>query len=206
MQSFVRYLKTSFVCRWLIYSYLRLLFFTYRLEVIDQTGDSLPLNTSKGMYYLWQEHAIIGLFFLYRQKAYGHFVSDNSTEGRIAGFIAKRLGLRVMYGNGKPSFMRHALEALDENKRMYMVGDGTSGTAYQLQREIPYMCARTGVPLIYLECHASTALSFIRRWDKLKLPLPFSKITVTIHKRRSYAFDHEHEVVETEPCTSSSGS
>lgn len=206
MQRFVRYLKTSFICRWLVYSYLRFLFYTYRLEVIDEGGGSLPLNTSTGLYYLWQEHAIIGLFFLYRQGAHGHFVSDKSIEGRIAGFVARRLGLRVMYGNGKPSFMRHALEALEENKRMYMVGDGTSRTAYQLQREIPYMCARTQVPLVYLECRASSALSFIKRWDRLKLPLPFSKITVTIHKSRAYGFDAEHEVVEIPLCMSSSDS
>jgi len=92
--------------------------------------------------------------------------------------------------------MKWVIEVLDMNKRMFIIGDGTHGPAHELQREIPYMCARSGVPLIYLECRASMALSFAKRWDQLKLPLPFSKITVTIHKPRFYKFDEQHEVAE----------
>jgi lysophospholipid acyltransferase (LPLAT)-like uncharacterized protein len=193
----------------MIYCYLRLLFLTYRLEVVDHNGSALPLNKSTGLYYLWHGHTICGLYFLYRQKAFGHLVSDYSVDGRLAGFSARKLGLRVMYSNQKPSFMRHAIDVLEMNKRMYMVGDGSEGPAFRLQREIPYLCARTNTPLIHLECKASSAVALSKRWDQLKIPLPFSKITVTIHPPRTFAFDEGHEVTEqtdAATCTSSSDS
>lgn len=194
MQRLRTFLSTNVLTRIFIYCYLRLLFFTYRLRIIDH-ADALPINKSEGLYYLWHEHAISALYFLHKQGAFGHLVSDKSVDGTLAGFLASRLGMRVMYSNGKPSFMRKALDVLEMNKRMYMVGDGADNPQ-QLQREIPYMCARTGVPLVFLEIQVSAALSFARRWDKLKLPLPFSKITVTIHKPRPFVFDEQNDAVE----------
>lgn len=196
MSTFFHFLQTNVVTKFFIYAYLRLLFGTYRLEVVDAGGIGSSLNNHPGLYYLWHEHAISGLYFLHTQGVYGHLISDETVDGCLAGFVAHRLGLRVLYSTGKVSFLKRALEVLEMNKRMFIIGDGTHGPAHELQREIPYMCARTGVPLIYLECRVSAALSFAQRWDKLKLPLPFSKITVTIHRPRTYAFDDQHEAVE----------
>ena len=208
MQTFWRYLKTNILSRWLVYLYLRLLFLTYRLKVVNNSGNNLPLNKTEGLYYLWREHMIAGIYFLNSQKVFGHFASDRSSDGLLAGFVAKQIGMRVMYSNGKPSFIRKALDVLEMNKRMYMVGDGTGSEPHQLQREIPYLGARTDVPLILLQVNVSAALSFARRWDKLKLPLPFSTITVTIYPPRRFAFDKEHNVQEVgdASCTSSSDS
>lgn len=196
MSFLIRFLQTNVLTKSIVYWYLRLLFGTYRLRVNDEYGDGLPFNTRHGVYYLWHEHAISGLYFLHEQGAYGHLVSDETVDGCLAGFVAKRLGLHVMYSTGKISFIKRAIEVLDMNKRIFIVGDGTHGPAHELQREIPYMCARTGVPLVYLECRASLSLAFAQRWDRLKLPLPFSTVTVTVHRPRVYVFDDKHEVVE----------
>jgi len=196
MSSVSRFLQTNVVTKWVLYWYLRLLFGTYTLEIVDLRGEDAAISSRPGVFYLWHEHAISGLYFLYQQGMYGHLVSDETVDGCLAGFVARRLGLHVMYSTRKISFMKWVIEVLDMNKRMFIIGDGTHGPAHELQREIPYMCARSGVPLIYLECRASMALSFAKRWDQLKLPLPFSKITVTIHKPRFYKFDEQHEVAE----------
>ncbi|MDQ5940276.1 MAG: hypothetical protein QG632_2 [Candidatus Dependentiae bacterium] len=196
MSSVLRFLQTNVVTKTILYWYLRLLFGTYQLEVIDSAGDGLPINVRQGIFYLWHEHAISGLYFLHRAGVYGHLISDATVDGCLAGFVARKLGLHVMYSTGKISFIKRAIEVIDMNKRMFIVGDGTHGPAHQLQREIPYMCARTNVPLVYLECRVSVALSFAKRWDLLKLPLPFSKINITIHPPRHYTFDEKHEVIE----------
>jgi lysophospholipid acyltransferase (LPLAT)-like uncharacterized protein len=196
MNFITHFLQTNIVTKLLMYWYLRLLFETYKLEVVDAEGSAIGFNSRPGIYYLWHEHAIAGLYFLHRQGAFGHMISDQTIEGRLAGFAARRLGLHVMYSTGKISFAKKVLEVLDMNKRLFVVGDGTNGPAHELQREIPYMCARSEVPLVYIECRASTALALAKRWDKLKVPLPFSTITITLHRPRHYMFDEQHEVVE----------
>jgi len=196
MSAFLRFLQTNVVTRFVVYWYLRLLFSTYTLVVVDQSGDERPIAARPGVYYLWHEHAISGLYFLHCQNMYGYLVSDHTVDGYLAGFAARRLGLHVLYSERKISFMKKILEVLDMNKRMFIIGDGTYGPAHELQREVPYLCARSNVPLVYVECRASVALSFARRWDQLKLPLPFSTITVTLHQPRAYCFDEQHEIVE----------
>jgi len=196
MNSLITFLKTNFITKSIVYWYLRLLFGTYRLEVQDKQGVTVSLNARQGVYYLWHEHAISGLYFLHQQGVYGYLISDRSVDGCLAGFVARRLGLHVMYSAGTISSFKKAIEVLEMNKRIFIIGDGAQGPAHELQREIPYMCARVGVPLIYLECRASAALAFAQRWDHLKLPLPFSTITVVIHEQRQYIFDEQHEVIE----------
>lgn len=189
---------SSRVIQWLLCCYMRVLFCTYRLVVNDTTGAALPLNKSVGLYYIWHEHVVAGLFFLQRQGVYGHLVCDQTPEGQLANYCARLFGLVPLESNGKPSFVRRALEALEMNRRLYLVGDGSKGPAYVLQREIPYLCARSNVPLLFVECTATSALSFWRRWDRLKIPLPFSTITVTIHAPQEYEFDEQNEVRKKE--------
>jgi lysophospholipid acyltransferase (LPLAT)-like uncharacterized protein len=196
MRFIIRFLQTNVITKTFMYWYLRLLFETYRLQVVDETGGEIPFNSRPGLYYLWHEHAIAGLYFLHSQGVFGHLISDETIEGKLAGFAARKLGLHVMYSTGKISFAKKILEVLDMNKRLFVVGDGTYGPAHELQREIPYMCARSGVPLVYIECRASTALALAKRWDKLKVPLPFSTITITLHPPCHYAFNEQHQVVE----------
>ncbi len=196
MIFFIRFLQTNIVTKTFMYWYLRLLFETYRLEVVDAAGGAVLFNSRPGVYYLWHEHAIAGLYFLHKQGVFDHLISDQTIEGKLAGFAARKLGLHVMYSTGKISFAKQIFEVLDMNKRLFVVGDGTHGPAHELQREIPYMCARSEVPLVYIECRASTALAFAKRWDKLKVPLPFSTVTITLHQPRHYVFNEQHEVVE----------
>ena len=152
MSKIIRFLQTNMVTKMVLYWYLRLLFGTYQLEVIDVSGGGLPINARQGIFYLWHEHAISGLYFLHQVGVYGHLVSDATVDGCLAGFVARKLGLHVMYSTGKISFVKRVIEVLDMNKRMFIIGDGTHGPAHELQREIPYMCARSNVPLVYLEC------------------------------------------------------
>jgi len=196
MRGLLRALKTNVVSRFLFYLYIRVLFTTYRLRVVDESGSALPLNRSEGLYYIWHQNLIAGLFFLYKEGVYGHLISDFSVEGVIGGFIARKFGLKVVTKSKATSFMRKVLDVLEMNKRIYMVGDEYK-KAEMLQRHIPYLCARTKVPMRFIECSASSALSLKQRWDRFKIPLPFSTITIKITKPRSFAFDAQHEVVET---------
>lgn len=183
------------IIHWLLYSYLRFLFLTYTLRVVDERGLDLPLDKTEGLYYFWQEHSIAGLYFLYKQQAHGHFVSDGSKDGLRVAFCARRLGLRVLFGSSQVSFSRSALEVLDLNKRMYVIGDGRSDHPRTLARYVPYLSAKTGVPLVHLSCSVSAAFSLVSRWDKLAIPLPFSTVTVTVKRPVYYGFDDQGEVI-----------
>ena len=180
MQKLLHFFTRNPLSKWLLHCYIRLLFFTYRLRVDDQTGSALPLNKSRGVYCGWHEEMIAFLFFLQQQGARGHLIHDRSFEGTMGSFISRRFGLIPLISNGKTSFMRRALEALEMNGRLYTIGDGTHGPAKQLQPDVQFLATRSDVPLMMVGCRATSAVSLWKRWDSFKIPLPFSTITVTI--------------------------
>jgi lysophospholipid acyltransferase (LPLAT)-like uncharacterized protein len=183
MQKISHLFTRNPVSKWLLYCYIRVLFSTYRLRVINQTDQALPLNKSRGLFCGWHEEMIAFLFFLQKNGARGHLVSDGSFEGTMGSFVSRKFGLIPLMSNGKTSFMRRALEALEMNGRLYTIGDGTHGPAKQLQPDVQFLAQRSQVPLVMVSCRATTAVSLWKRWDSFKIPLPFSTITVTITKQ-----------------------
>ena len=174
----------SFLIKYIIYIYLRLIFLTYRLEVKYDYDVKQPFNKNLGVFYFWHQNIIAALFFFFKNKGIGHCVVSPSNDGKIVGFIAEKLGFKVVYGSAykkSVQVVRQTLDILDTNKRLGMVGDGSRGPAFKLQRGVIYLAAKSNLPLIFIEGKASWAFTFDKSWDKFQLPLPFSKIFIHVH-------------------------
>lgn len=202
-------LKNSFILNILlkniIYFYLRILFLTYKLEVKYEENILTPINKNEGVFYFWHQNIIAAMFFFFKSKAIGHCIVSPSKDGLIAAFIAKKLGFKVIYGSAyKTSIkvIRQALDVLDVNKRLSIVGDGSRGPVFNLQRGVMYLAAKSQVPLIFIECKTKKAITFEKSWDKFKIPLPFSKISITVHSPVTLSKDaykkHKEEILVEE--------
>ena len=166
-----------------IYFYLKILFSTYRLRT-QSDFEIQNINNTEGIFYFWHQNIIAIMFFLFKNKALGHLIVSPSREGKIIGYISQKLGFKVIYESAYKASLKsvkHTLDVLDVNKRLFLVGDGSRGPARNLRREVKYIAAKSQLPLIFIDCHAKIALTF-NSWDKFKLPLPFSKILINIHK------------------------
>ena len=174
----------SLILNNIIYLYLRLLFLTYRLEVDDDNQFEKNFNLNKGVFYFWHQNIIAVSLFFFNRKIVGHCIISSSVDGKIMGFIAKKLGFKVIYGSKyKKSIrlIRQALEVLEVNRRIALVGDGSRGPAFKLQRGVVYLASKSNLPLVFIECKADWEFTFKKSWDKFKLPLPFSKIYIKVH-------------------------
>ena len=173
----------SFILKNITYFCLRLLFLTYRLEVKYNFDFKKTLNSLQGVFYFWHQNIIAANFLFFRNKATGSCIVSPSRDGKIAGYIAQKLGFKVLYGSGyKKSInvVRQALDVLKTNKKLCLVGDGSRGPAFRLQRGVIYLASKSNLPLIFIECKSQWNITF-NSWDKFQLPLPFSKIFVKIH-------------------------
>jgi lysophospholipid acyltransferase (LPLAT)-like uncharacterized protein len=175
----------SFLIKNFIYSYLKLLFLTYRLEIQCDHKYEQPFNKNQGVFYFWHQNIIAATFFFFKNKSIGYCIISPSHDGKIMGFIAKKLGFKVLYGSGYKSsvkMVRQALDVLDANKKLCLVGDGSRGPAFKLQRGVIYFASKSKIPLVFIECKSEWAFTFNKSWDKFQVPLPFSKILVKIHE------------------------
>lgn len=174
----------SFLYRTIFYWSLRLLFFTYRLEVTYAPGFKKHLENHTGIFYFWHQQIIAGMFFFFKSDAQGSCVVSPSSDGKIAGFICNKLGFNVLYGSAHKSSIsvtRQSLMELNVNGKLCLIGDGSRGPAFQLQKGLTYLSEKSGKPLIYVDCKPQWALTFSKSWDQFQVPLPFSKINVTVH-------------------------
>jgi lysophospholipid acyltransferase (LPLAT)-like uncharacterized protein len=171
----------NFLSKNLLYCILRLLFMTYRLRVVASKNHAQEV---RGLYYFWHQHILCGMFFFFKSGLSGACVVSPSKDGQIAGFLCRKLGFHVLYGSAHKSsvaVVRQALSELQETGRLCLVGDGSRGPAYKLQRGAVYLAQKTQQPLVFVECNPQWAFTFKKSWDQFKLPLPFSKIFIVVH-------------------------
>jgi lysophospholipid acyltransferase (LPLAT)-like uncharacterized protein len=175
----------NFFARNAAYLLLRFLFMTYRLEVSHTVQRAKTLDLRNGVYYFWHQHIIAGMFFFFKNKVRGSCIVSPSADGKFAGFVCHKLGFSVFYGSSHKasvSVVRRGLRELHRTGRLCLVGDGSRGPAFKLQRGITYLAKKSGKPLIFIECRVKAALTCTKSWDQFKIPLPFSKIGVIVHE------------------------
>ncbi|MCK4517618.1 DUF374 domain-containing protein [Candidatus Babeliales bacterium] len=172
------------IAQQILYLFLRLLFATYRLRVTDETNKDI----ANGVVYSWHQQIIPGMFFFFKRKILGHCVVSPSSDGQLAGFVTQKLGFTVLYGSPYKSpitLVRKALTVLKTEKRLCLVGDGSRGPAKKLQPGVTYLAKKSELPLIFIDCKSQWKITLKNTWDQLQIPLPFSKIFITVHKSKT---------------------
>jgi lysophospholipid acyltransferase (LPLAT)-like uncharacterized protein len=142
------------------------------------------IKNMKGVYYFWHQNIIAGAFFFFKIKLKGYCVVSPSSDGKFMGHVIRHMGFKILYGSPFKSpvqLTRQALKVLKEEGQICLVGDGSRGPAFTLQPGVSYLAGKSDVPLVYIECHAGRAVTLKKSWDKFQIPLPFSKIYVTVH-------------------------
>lgn len=182
----------NYVACYVIYFYVRLLFATYRMEVQLDYNYKDDFNKNEGVFYFWHQNIVSATYFFFKRKCVGHCIVSPSRDGKIMGFLAERFGFKVIYGSAykrSVEVIRKALDVIDVNKRLAIVGDGSRGPAFKLQRGTIYLAAKSNVPLVYVDCKPEWAFTFTKSWDNFQIPLPFSKIRIRVHAPVVPSFD-----------------
>ena len=177
--------KFQTIISYLLYKALRLLFVTYKLNIIGQQDiNALEI----GVFYFWHQNIISALYFFFKTKSFCHCIVSPSKDGKIAGAILEKLGGKVLYGSAYKNpinVVRTSLNILKTYKKLMFVGDSSRGPAFKLQPGIAYLAQKSQVPVVFIKCSASNNITFKKSWDKFKIPLPFSTIRILIETHES---------------------
>jgi|SaaInlLV_10m_DNA_2_1039722.scaffolds.fasta_scaffold00046_74 lysophospholipid acyltransferase (LPLAT)-like uncharacterized protein len=160
----------------ILYACLKSIFLTYRLMA------NTPNKQYSAIIYFWHQNIIGCIFFLWKTKNLSTIIVSPSSDGKIAGTVLEKLGVKVLYGSSyknTTSVIRSALKILKTEKKLILVGDGSRGPAFKLQPGIKYFAEKSNLPIIFVECKTKHSIAFKKSWDKFKIPLPFSKIVIS---------------------------
>ncbi|MBU1007884.1 DUF374 domain-containing protein [Candidatus Dependentiae bacterium] len=164
---------------------LRAIFATYRLHVAYDKSLKTPPNATPGVFYAWHQNIIASTVFFKKQQFSFHCIVSPSRDGKFAGTVAQKLGIKVLYGSAhkKPiALVRNALRTLQNDKQLFLIGDGSRGPTKQLQPGVTYLAQQSNLPIFFIDCQTQWKLTVKKSWDKFQIPIPFSKIFVTIKR------------------------
>lgn len=173
--------QSSFVMNlisWLIYSYARF---------VGKTG-TWQLHGVREFYKLWNKHhgvilvawhgrALMLPFFWNHKKPLNALVSLHRDGRMIAGLLEK-FGLGTIGGSSNENASGAALElmrSLKNDTAICIIPDGPRGPRMHMTKSPVYYAQKTGKPLVGITYSVSKAKFINKSWDKMMVPLPFSK-------------------------------
>lgn len=126
----------------------------------------------------WHSMLPFSLYF-YRNTKIATMASQSEDGGLIAP-IFERLGFAVVRGSTGRGSVRALKQIYRLLKQGYNIGlpvDGSRGPARKVQGGTLFLAAHTGSPIIPMNTVYSHSLKF-NSWDRMELPLPFSKVLI----------------------------
>jgi lysophospholipid acyltransferase (LPLAT)-like uncharacterized protein len=159
---------------------IKIIFATYRIRTKNELDKS---SLHEGVFYTWHKNIIASAAFLLKNKIFPHCVVSPSRDGKFVGAMTKKVGFKVLYGSSHKepiALVRNAINVLKKEKQIFLIGDGSRGPAMKLQPGIDYLSRKTNLPKIFIECDVKHKIVLKKSWDKFEVPLPFSKIFITV--------------------------
>ena len=165
---------------------LRLLFLTLRLSVAPDALEAMRGTRGTVLITFWHNRILgIALAFLRRYPPGRRGVTvltSPSRDGEILAGVVGRLGMGAVRGSSS----RRGARALRELGRLVAEGvdiaitpDGPRGPRYVLGPGVVHLAQTTGAPIMPVHARFSRAFR-MKTWDGFNVPLPFSKVEVTV--------------------------
>lgn len=165
---------------------LKTLFLTLRLKIEDQSGFLKDDSNSSVIVCFWHNR-ILGITFafnrIYPKKRAGVTVlTSPSKDGEILARLVGAFGMEAVRGSSSRRGSRALLELVRivrQGRDIAITPDGPRGPRYSLGPGVILLAQSTGARIV--PAHASFSRCFrMKTWDGFIIPLPFSKVSVTI--------------------------
>ena len=101
-------------------------------------------------------------------------------DGEIALRAVRRLNIRAVRGSatrGGVKSLRQLIRAYREGSNLVIVPDGPRGPCYEVKPGIIHLARATGATIVPISWAASRSRR-LRSWDRLIIPLPFSRVAL----------------------------
>ena len=163
---------------------IRVLGLTIRLKLHDNAG--YYSGAHKGQYIIafWHNRMIVmPLIFsrFYRRKG-ATVLTSASREGSLVERVVRSFGMDAVRGSSSRRGVT-ALKALSDRMKdafdVIVTPDGPRGPCYRLGPGIVFLSQRTGQPVMPIRVDYSRFIE-LKSWDRFRIPLPFSRVDVTL--------------------------
>ena len=186
------------VIAWAVYWLVRLISPTLRFEYVGKRNAVNRHETGRASIGAFWHRCIIPTLWHYRHHGIVVMITKNF-DGLWTSRVVEKLGYRVAQGSSS----RGGTNALNEMAREVETGwdaafttDGPRGPRY-VAKPGPVMLARkTGKPVTVFHVGLSSAYTFEKSWDRLRLPYPFSRAVLVMAPAIHVSVDADSAEIE----------
>lgn len=136
-------------------------------------------NPTPVAYAIWHESIPAGLT-LHRGLDFCVMISHHY-DGELVQRVARRYGFRTARGSstrGGFGAMRQMLRDSKDSPGLVLTPDGPQGPAHTIAPGLLWIAAVTGRPMVAVGLATTRAWRAKKSWDKMIVPLPFSRVSV----------------------------
>ncbi len=123
-------------------------------------------------------HGMLPFILYFGRKVKMATMVSQSEDGGLVAPVFERFGLEVVRGSsgkGGASAIKQLYKLLKKGHNVGFAVDGSRGPARKVQGGILFLARYSDSPIIPINAVYSHSLKF-NSWDKMELPLPFSKV------------------------------
>lgn len=167
---------------WAGYWVIRLIGPTLRFSVSREEGAPETVEQRPLIASLWHACIIPATYFC--RNLGMRVMSSNSYDGEYMGRIIRKFGFVAVKGSSSRNAVRALLglrRALEDGWTVAFTLDGPRGPRYKVKPGPVALARSSGVPLAVLHMAVDKAW-VLNTWDRLVIPMPFSRVLVRIGK------------------------
>ena len=165
--------------------------FVLLLRILSRTirwKKRYDFSSDKGkIYAIWHGHALALIMYGMDQGIY--VMASRSEDGEVAARIEKGLGYEVVRGSSEEGRAERGgrkatiqlIRALRAGKNVALTVDGPRGPAYRVKKGVVFLAQKTGAPIVPIAVRLEK-FKVLNTWDRMLVPLPFTKAEALIGK------------------------
>ncbi|MCX6898811.1 MAG: lysophospholipid acyltransferase family protein [Verrucomicrobia bacterium] len=185
---------------WLLYIILRVIGFTLRYRLIDESGLIAPGLKRNYIFACWHNRILLmpGLYLHFVGRKPIAALASASRDGDYAAGVVQLFGFTAVRG----STSRRAHQGFLELTRLAMEGsnatitpDGPRGPRYVAQSGVIKLATVTGLPILPVGIIVEPCKR-LKSWDRTIIPLPFARCTAHVGKPIIIPRDADDATVE----------
>ena len=140
-------------------------------EIIDK-----ELLNKKSLIILIWHHQLMGSTFSWKFKPKLRPIATSHRDGQLSTLVQKKFGLDpLLRKKDSPTFLiKNISKAVQNGDCIYITPDAPHGPPKKINTSIFKLCQKFHLNIAILTFHTNKYFQ-INSWDKLKIPLPFSK-------------------------------
>ena len=160
----------------LVFLSLWIIKFTSIWKGVNEEIIEKELTKKKTLIVLIWHHQLMGSTFSWKFKPKLRPIATSHRDGQLSTLVQKKFGLDpLLRKKDNPTFLiKNISKAVQNGDCIYITPDAPHGPPKKINTSIFKLCQKFDLNIAILSFHTNRYFR-INSWDKLKIPLPFSK-------------------------------